>query len=330
MELIIETPSRLHLTLLDLNGSLGRIDGGVGLTLKKPSLVLEMKQNGSEVDVEFINPHNLSKNSLADYEEKIGNSTRKMMDHLHLDGGYKFIVHEDFPAHSGLGSGTQLSLAVGKLISDSIDHKMGAPQIASIVGRGGTSGIGVASFDNGGFIIDGGHHQEEKPEFLPSSASEASPPPILARYDFPEDWKVVLVIPNVTKNVSGTKEVNIFQKYCPIPLREVQQLSHLLLMKMMPAVLEKDLDSFGETVNTIQDIGFKKIENQLQNPLIGELMNFLRDAGAPGVGMSSFGPNIYAITDRPKAIVSAAHDALGEVDGIIIETAAQNYGAIKR
>jgi beta-ribofuranosylaminobenzene 5'-phosphate synthase len=207
---------------------------------------------------------------------------------------------------------------------------MEAPQIASIVGRGGTSGVGVASFDKGGFIIDGGHQHDEKPKFLPSSASEASPPPIIARYDFPEDWKVVLVLPNVRKNVSGKKEVNIFQEYCPIPLREVQQLSHLLLMKMMPAVLEKDLDMFGETVNQIQDMGFKKIENQLQKPVIGEIMQFLRDAGAPGVGMSSFGPTIYAVTDSPQSIVSAAHEAIGDVGGKILQSAAQNNGAIKR
>ena len=172
--------------------------------------------------------------------------------------------------------------------------------------------------------------RSEKPEFLPSSASKASPPPIIARYDFPEDWKVVLVIPDVRKNVSGEKEVNIFQEYCPIPLNEVQKLSHLLLMKMMPAVLECDLDAFGETVNSIQNMGFKKIENQLQKPLIGEIMNLLRDAGAPGVGMSSFGPTIYAITDSPRDIVKAGHDAIASVGGNIIETMAQNNGALKR
>ena len=330
MELIIETPSRLHLTLLDLNGSLGRIDGGVGLTLNKPSLVLEMKEKGTGVQIEFIYPKNLSKSVIGDYKDKIRTSAHRMMKHLGIEKGFNFIVHENFPSHSGLGSGTQLSLAVGKLISDSVGQEIGAPEIANIVGRGGTSGIGVASFDNGGFIIDGGHHIDEKPEFLPSSASKASPAPILARYDFPEDWKVILVIPDVKKNVSGSKEVNIFQEYCPIPLGEVQQMSHLLLMKMMPAVLERDLDAFGESVNIIQDMGFKKIENQLQKPVIGEIMNLLRDAGAPGVGMSSFGPTIYAVTDSSQDIVSAAQDALEGVGGQIIESKAQNYGAIKR
>ncbi len=330
MELIIETPSRLHLTLIDLNGSLGRIDGGVGLTLKEPRMVLEMEPEDTEIVVEFKNPDNLSSNLISDYQEKIRTSAHRMMDYLQLDGGYKFIVHETYPSHSGLGSGTQISLAVGKLLADLGNQIIDVPQIASVVGRGGTSGIGVASFENGGFIIDGGHHHSEKPGFLPSSASEASPPPIIAKYDFPNDWKVVLVIPDVRKNVSGKNEVNIFKEYCPIPLNEVQKLSHLLLMKMMPAILECDLDAFGETVNSIQNIGFKKIENQLQKPLIGEIMDKLRDAGAPGVGMSSFGPTIYAITDSPKDIVSAANDAIGGVGGHIINTMAQNNGAIIR
>ncbi len=328
--MIIETPSRLHLTLIDLNGSLGRIDGGVGLTLKEPRLVLEMNPGTSEVKIEFENKENLTQNRIADYEDKITTSAYLMMEYLNLSGGFRFKVHETFPSHSGLGSGTQLSLAVGKLLSDFNGNNMDAPQIAKIVGRGGTSGIGVASFDNGGFIIDGGHHHEKKPDFLPSSASDASPPPILARYDFPEDWKVVLVLPNVEKNVSGKKEVNIFQEYCPVPLREVQELSHLILMKMMPALLEKNLDEFGQSVNLIQNIGFKKVENQLQNPVIGQTINLLREAGAPGVGMSSFGPTIYAITDSPQDIVSTARDAIAGDGGKILQTSAQNNGAIKK
>ncbi|MDI3549498.1 MAG: beta-ribofuranosylaminobenzene 5-phosphate synthase [Methanobacterium sp.] len=329
-ELIIETPSRLHLTLIDLNGSLGRIDGGVGLTLEKPGLVLEMEESSGGISVEFKNQENLSAKVMADDEDKIKTSARRMMDHLQLNRGYNFTVHETYLSHSGLGSGTQISLAVGKLISDSVEQHLDAPQIASIVGRGGTSGIGVASFAKGGFIVDAGHHQREKPDFLPSSASTASPPPIVARYDFPQDWKVVLIIPNVEKNISGSKEVNIFKEYCPVPLKEVQQLSHILLMKMMPAVLEKDLDNFGDSINRIQNIGFKKVENQLQNPIIGEIMQLLRDAGAPGVGMSSFGPTIYAVTDSPRDIVNVAGDALSEIGGSIIETRAQNSGAVTR
>ena len=44
---MIETPSRLHVTLIDLNGKYGRIDGGVGITIREPKLILEA-ENGYE------------------------------------------------------------------------------------------------------------------------------------------------------------------------------------------------------------------------------------------------------------------------------------------
>jgi beta-ribofuranosylaminobenzene 5'-phosphate synthase len=208
------------------------------------------------------------------------------------------------------------------------DQDLRASQIGEIVGRGGTSGIGVASFSNGGFIVDGGHKKIIKKDFLPSSASEASPPPIIARYDFPEDWNIIMAIPHVKRKVFGDGEVNIFQKYCPIPLEDVQELTHLLFMKMMPAVLEEDLDYFGEAIDNLQSIGFKKIELKLQNPFIKELMDNLKQAGAAGVGMSSFGPTVYAVTDtNSKEIYKAAQESMQDKEGEILITKAQNIGA---
>jgi beta-ribofuranosylaminobenzene 5'-phosphate synthase len=324
----IETPSRLHLTLIDLNGIYSRIDGGVGITIEKPCLNLDAQPADNGIEVVFSKSCKNIPDLVDDYTLKIRNSTLKVMDALKIDGGFKFTVNSAYPPHSGLGSGTQLSLAVAKLVSKMDNQDIKALDLAKIVGRGGTSGIGVESFENGGFIIDGGHKRIEKPSFLPSSASHASPPPIIARYDFPLDWKIILVIPNVERGVSGAKEVDAFQNHCPIPLNEVEKLSHLLLMKLMPAVVESDLDSFGSAVNDIQDIGFKKVENKLQNPLISQIMKDLRIAGAAGVGMSSFGPTIYAVTDtNEQDIVSAAKDAIKDTSGQIIRTRAQNNGA---
>lgn len=325
--MIIETPSRLHLTLIDLNGFYDRIDGGVGITIEKPSLHLEA-QPADDIEVVFSKSNGLSEGLVDDYTLKIVNSTVKTMDALGIVGGFKFTVNTPYPPHSGLGSGTQLSLAVAKLVSKMNDVDLKASDLAKIVGRGGTSGIGVESFENGGFIIDGGHKMIEKPNFLPSSASPASPPPIIARYDFPLDWKIILTIPNVERGVSGAEEIEAFKNYCPIALTEVEKLSHILLMKLMPAVIESDLDSFGTVINSIQNIGFKKIENKLQNPLISNIMNDLRIAGAAGVGMSSFGPTIYAVTDtNEQDIVDAAENALKDIGGEIITTRANNFGA---
>ena len=326
--MIIETPARLHLTLIDLNGALGRIDGGVGLTVEKPKLILEAETTDNDIEIVF-NESNLSENLINDYREKIESSIKKMTDFLKIGSGFKFEVKKTYPAHSGLGSGTQTSLAVGKAILTLNNQDMTAPQIAKIVGRGGTSGIGVRAFDHGGFIIDGGHKVDEKPDFLPSSASQAPPAPLITRYDFPEDWNIILAIPDVPAGASGPKEVNIFQKYCPIPLKEVQKLSHILLMKMMPAVVEKDITAFGDSINEIQNVGFKKIELELQHHLINELIDNMRSAGAAGVGMSSFGPTVYAITDTDeKNISKVAKNTMKEIGGQVIVTKAQNNGAI--
>lgn len=326
--MIIQTPSRLHITLIDLNGSIGRIDGGVGLTIQKPSLVLQTETLDKGILINFENK-NINENLKSEYIEKIENSAKKMMEFMKIDSGFKFRVLETYPAHSGLGSGTQISLAVGKIILKLNDMDMTAPEIAKIVGRGGTSGIGVRAFDHGGFIVDGGHRIDEKPDFLPSSASSALPAPLITKYDFPNDWNIILAIPDVPAGASGPKEVSIFQKYCPIPLKEVQKLSHILLMKMMPAVIEADLDSFGDSINQIQTTGFKKIELELQHSLIHNLIENMGSAGAAGVGMSSFGPTVYAITDNgSKEISKAAQDAMKEVGGKVIITKAQNNGAI--
>ncbi len=326
--MIIQTPSRLHITLIDLNGSIGRIDGGVGLTIQKPGLILQAEAQDTGIDVKF-SKKDVNPNLKNEYIEKIENSANRMIKSLKINSGYKFLVKETYPAHSGLGSGTQISLAVGKSILNLHDMDMKSPEIAKIVGRGGTSGIGVRSFDKGGLIIDGGHKLDEKPDFLPSSASKASPAPLIARYDFPEDWNIVLAVPNVPAGASGPKEVSIFQKYCPIPLESVQELSHILLMKMMPAIVEKDIDSFGDSINKIQNTGFKKVELDLQHPIINNLIENMRSAGAAGVGMSSFGPTVYAITDNgSKEIEKAAINTMKEVGGELIITKAQNNGAI--
>ena len=326
--MIIETPSRLHITLIDLNGVQGRIDGGVGLTIDNPCLHIEAESSENGINTIFSEKSRMIPGLVDDYSKKIDIAASKVIKTMNYVGGFEFSVDAAYPPHSGLGSGTQLSLAVAKLITQLNGDEINAHELAKIVGRGGTSGLGVESFENGGFIIDGGHSSCDKSSFLPSSASKASPPPIIARYNFPEDWNIILTIPDVERGVSGSKEIDAFQKHCPIKLEEVEKLSHLILMKLMPAVVESDLDAFGSAINIIQNTGFKKVENKLQNAQIKSIMADLRNSGAAGVGMSSFGPTIYSVTDTNKrAVLKAAENSIKDIGGQVIQTRARNNGA---
>lgn len=323
--MIIKSPSRLHMTLIDLNGSYARIDGGMGLTIEDPNFILYGETSEKGVQVDFSDELN-DTDIISEYEKKITDAANCLIDHLDLEDGFYFNVKKGSLPHSGLGFGTQTSLSTAKLITELVGETVDTHQLAHVVKRGGTSGVGIHAFEKGGFIIDGGHNLKEKNSFLPSSASNANPPLLISRYDFPEEWGVLIVILNSKDSVCGNKEVNIFQNYCPVPKNEVCEVSHLILMNLIPSLIEKDLPTFGHTIDEIQNKGFKKIEVSLQSDKIMNLIAKMREVGAYGVGMSSFGPTIYSIFDKNnKHIVEEIREYVGS-DGVVFTTKAQNSG----
>jgi len=307
----VVTPSRLHITLIDLNGSLGRIDGGVGLTLDFPSVKINAREDAQ-----------LSVLGNTTFGDRIRRAASAIMTR-HDVGGVAIEVVDEFPAHVGLGSGTQVALAVGTAISELYDLRLTPTAIAQLTGRGGTSGIGVAAYERGGFIIDGGH--KGKTAFLPSSASgKYAPAPMIVHLDFP-DWTIVLAIPNL-HGASDRREVDIFKQKCPLPLTEIQELCHVILMELLPAVVERDIESFGQSIDRVQMLGFKRREIELQ-PFCARLVQFMRDNGALGAGMSSFGPTVYGIADG-KRLQPAVQRYLDEtIGGAVYAVKAQNSGA---
>lgn len=202
----------------------------------------------------------------------------------------------EIPMHSGFGSGTQLSLGIAQAVNCLYGLGLSVLDLAHAVGRGGTSGIGVAAFDTGGFIVDGGHrYPEQKASFLPSSAvGDISPPPILLRYPFPA-WPLLLVIPNCAR-IYGEAELELFRTLCPQPASVAPQLSHILLLQILPAILEQDMRRFGEALNQIQTFGWKRVEIDAQGIELQQTLNFLQHNGALGAGVSSWGPAICAVS----------------------------------
>ncbi|HMK47523.1 MAG TPA: beta-ribofuranosylaminobenzene 5'-phosphate synthase [Methanocella sp.] len=305
----IRTPSRIHMTLIDMNGALGRVDGGIGITLEDPCIELKAK---------------LADTIRVRGDPELNERMRKACETVLPGHGIDISIKKSYWNHIGLGSGTQSALAAGIAMSTLYNLKLTPREVAAKIGRGGTSGIGIGSFEHGGFILDGGHRMDVKKAFLPSSFAKGVPPaPLIMQHNFPEDWDIVLAIPP-TKGAYDLYERDIFANLCPIPLHEVEQLSHIILMQMLPALVEKDMDTFGRAVNSIQEIGFKKREIDLQ-PGSAELLEGLRSSGAAGAGMSSFGPTMYAITDKPAKVEAAAKKLVKNC--AIIRTHARNSGA---
>ena len=311
----VVSPSRLHLTLIDLNAELGRVDGGAGITLESPGMELL----AAEADnVEIVG------------DSLLAGKMRIAADALLPAGkGIKLQINDSLPDHVGLGSGTQAALSAAAAINKIYGLGKSVRELAIAVGRGGTSGIGVAAFENGGIILDGGHKFKDKCAFSPSAASHVPPGPVLFRRDFP-DWPIVLAIPN-TKGAQDAEEVDIFKKYCPIPLAEVQEICHVILMQMLPALVEEDLESFGKAINHFQLVGFKRREVELQLRPVLDIMEYMRDNGASGSGISSFGPVVYGIvgsSGEGKRLLKEAQRMLDEsLGGKTLLTKAKNRGA---
>lgn len=319
----VVTPSRLHIGLLDMNGSGGRVDGGAGITLKDPGFIIEISESDTF--------------SLTSQEPGVSYQVQPILEKLIANGLSIPPVHIDIqqsiPFHYGLGSGTQAALGIAAGIGVFSEQNMSADELIAISGRGGTSGIGTRAFFMGGFLVDAGHRfgpGRKKDSFAPSALSSgAGPAPLVGRYDIPNDWNFVLAIPEGFAEIHGQFEHDVFQTFCPVPQHEVQALSHILLMKLIPSVVEEDLEQFGEAINEFQNYGFKKCELRLQPPVIREIMDAMIDAGAAGAGMSSFGPVVYGVCDsHMNAVRSAAQKIMNQENGgRTICTKGKNNGA---
>jgi beta-ribofuranosylaminobenzene 5'-phosphate synthase len=195
-------------------------------------------------------------------------------------------------------------------------------EIARILSRGRVSGIGIYSFKMGGFIVDGGRKKDKLDSI----------PPCIFRRDFPEDWFFVIGVPHTGINMSGQKEVLAFNKIERPSKKLVGELSKIILMKMLPAIVEEDIISFGESIT---ELDFKfgeywiKVQGGLfSHPTIGKGIEYLLESGAYGAGQSSWGPVFYGLvegTKQAKDLSEGLSDFLE--NGYAFYTEANNGGA---
>ena len=95
----VETSARLHLGFLDLNGQAGRKFGSIGLALDQPRTRLSVRRSPK---LQIEGPE----------RGRVAGHLALLCDRLGLAQDYRVVIEEAVPAHAGLGSGTQLALAV--------------------------------------------------------------------------------------------------------------------------------------------------------------------------------------------------------------------------
>jgi beta-ribofuranosylaminobenzene 5'-phosphate synthase len=277
----VEAPARLHFGLLDLRGSLGRQFGGIGAAAPAPTLLV----SASPADTWEV---------VGEDADRAAGFARRFMAHHGLDGGVRVCVHRMLPPHAGLGSGTQLALAVARALAELHSVATDAPGLARAVGRAQRSAIGTWTFEGGGLVLEGGRR--------PESDAVA---PLLARLPFPPTWRCVVALPDSGPGVSGLVEAAAFAQLPPPPERDAERVAHLVLMALLPAVADADLATFGAALSAIQAITgrwFAPVQGGTFAPGASEeLVRRMAEWGASGVGQSSWGPAVYGIVEGEDA-----------------------------
>ncbi len=278
--LFVKTAARLHMGFFDLSGQLGRRFGSLGLGLNAPSTLIELAV-GNHVFGETIE---------ADYVRK---SKSTILAYAQIKQDVSIKVHEEIPRHFGLGSGTQMALAVGAGINQLFKLDLSPVKIASIIGRGMRSGIGVGTFVHGGLVLDGGRGAHTKV------------PPIIAQHRFPSSWRIILIFDHAHVGVHGVEEADAFAVLENADLQATEKISHQILMQALPALHDGDLDAFGKAIAALQAYTgdyFSPVQGgRYASALVTKVLHFLSEEGVACVGQSSWGPTGFAVVESEDA-----------------------------
>lgn len=293
-QVFVETAGRLHFGVLDLGGSRGRWFGGLGAPAPAPTLVLSA---GAAERLE----------TAGDDAERAAEFASRFLAHHRLRRGARLTVHRALPRHAGLGSGTQLALAVARALAELYDLPTDVRGLVRAVGRARRSAVGTWTFADGGLVVEGGRLRDSE-----------DCGPLIARLPIPASWRCVLAVPTPDgPGMSGATEDAVFAALPTPSERDTERVAHLVLMALLPALADGNLEAFGRALSQVQDITGRWFAaaqgGAYAHGLCADLVRHMREWGACGVGQSSWGPTVYgilpgeaeglALADRVRALL---------------------------
>ncbi|XGI82833.1 beta-ribofuranosylaminobenzene 5'-phosphate synthase family protein [Halorutilales archaeon Cl-col2-1] len=291
----VETTARLHFGFLNLSLARRRIYGGIGVAVDRPHTVLRVEAAES-VSVE-------AHGDLSSVEETQRYAERAVSV-LGVDGA-TVEVESELPRHVGLGSGTQLALGVLRGVAEAHGVESDLRSLAPEMGRGGRSGVGVACFESGGFVLDAGHPSERFTSESPERG-DWDVPAVVSRHDVPEDWRFVVVIPDAEEGKHGGDEEESIRRVIESADPSVaDEISNVVLDRVLPGVTSGDIDDFGagvEEIGRLNGAWYTRFQGGVyreeSKPVVEELRSL---PGVEGVGQSSWGPSVYGVTTEERA-----------------------------
>ncbi|MDD4914186.1 MAG: GHMP kinase [Methylococcales bacterium] len=294
---------------IDLSGSLGRDFGSIGIGLNEIHTGLSVR-GAAALSVQGVTA------------DRARSCVQRLCAALKVSDALSIKVLSTIPEHIGLGSGTQMALAVGMGINRFYGLGLSVRDIARLADRGGRSGIGIGVFEQGGLVLDGGR------------GPDTLTPPLLVQMPVPANWRFILVFDRRGQGLHGEQELNAFRQLPAFPRREAEQLSYLLLMQALPAVAEADLQKFGEVITRLQiAVGehFAPVQGGVfTSAEVAAAIAFLQRQGAVASGQTSWGPTGFCAIEgqeRAERLVLQVQEKFAASQLNFMLVSARNQGA---
>jgi beta-ribofuranosylaminobenzene 5'-phosphate synthase len=310
----VSAPAHLHTGNFDMTGDLGRLFGTVGFAIDVPLEIEVTKADGVKAQDEWAQLF-----------------TERFVKSYNLAGA-EVKVKRSIPKFVGVGYHTTLALSIGTALSRLYNLGLTTEKIALTMQRGAVTSLGVHAFKVGGFIVEGGFRGEQREKMIP---------PLIFQRQVPKDWHFVVAIAQepvekITK--MREDEDNILRTLKLMPKENSDELSRIVLVKIMPSIIEEDLKSFGEGLTAFNS-KLGQFWNNFQcgrtycHPVVEDAIKLMLRRSTCAC-QTSWGPTIYGIVDKQSEAESLSKELKDFLDknggGEVFCTQADNQGAIVR
>lgn len=276
--------SRLHFGLFAFDAADGPSYGGVGAMIAEPKLQVRAEHAAS-----FSARGPLAERAAAAVTRLVESGLVAEMPRRRVE-----VLAAPVP-HSGLGSGTQLSLAAATAVVTLAGGALpNVAELAQRLGRGRRSAIGTYGFAQGGLLVDSGR------------LSVDAVAPLAARVALPDAWRVLLLLPSREQGLAGDAEERAFARLAAVAAATTAKLRQLALEEIVPAASAADLNRFAAAVSRFNRLSgecFAAVQGgPYSSPLAARWVERLGALGAPA-GQSSWGPTLFAFAaDELQAV----------------------------
>jgi len=287
----LSAPSRIHCGLLPSAGDHEQRRGGLGVMVDQPRYHLR------------ATPAQTFR-VIGAFQDRIERYAQQyFLAHGIQEIDWQIEVTGAPPAHTGLGSGTQLALSTASLLDAARGEEdlLGSDTPVAF-GRGGRSLVGSVGYLRGGLIWDPGDERNCNVE-----DSSQNPNVKIEYCELPQAWCWLLLREQSERGLSGDDENDAFANMPSESLRR-RSLINCAEQRLLPAAKRGDFNSFG---SALYEFGmgcgeyFQSQQNgTFSSERLGQIVGRLREAGVQGVGQSSWGPTLYGLFETRKSTMA--------------------------